>query len=121
LPAEQPDFWRALREHALPFFSGHEPLWRLSLPSVSPPLQLPGTQLIEWGGALRWLKSAASGEEIRSAARRFQGHATLFRAADKSAGAFPALDAVKLRLHRELKSVFDPAGILNPGRLYPGL
>jgi len=28
---------------------------------------------------------------------------------------------VQLRLHRELKSVFDPAAILNPGRLYPGL
>jgi glycolate oxidase FAD binding subunit len=24
------------------------------------------------------------------------------------------------RIHRDLKREFDPAGILNPGRLYPG-
>ena len=29
----------------------------------------------------------------------------------------PPLD----RIHRELKRAFDPAGVLNPGRLYPGL
>jgi glycolate oxidase FAD binding subunit len=42
----------------------------------------------------------------------------LFRAADKSAGAFMPLPAQLARLHRELKDVFDPAGILNPGRMY---
>ena len=31
------------------------------------------------------------------------------------------LDPVLLRLHRELKAAFDPAGILNPGRLLPEL
>jgi glycolate oxidase FAD binding subunit len=25
------------------------------------------------------------------------------------------------RIHRELKKAFDPAGVFNPGRLYPGL
>jgi glycolate oxidase FAD binding subunit len=28
---------------------------------------------------------------------------------------------VLMRLHRELKNAFDPAGILNPGRLYAEL
>jgi glycolate oxidase FAD binding subunit len=28
------------------------------------------------------------------------------------------LPPVLARLHRELKAVFDPAGILNPGRMY---
>src|SRR5256885_5749155 len=50
--SDDASFWAAIREHTAPFFSGAEPLWRLSLPSVAPPLGLPGRQLIEWGGAL---------------------------------------------------------------------
>jgi glycolate oxidase FAD binding subunit len=58
---------------------------------------------------------------LRDIAKRAGGHATLFRGPDKSAGAFAPLDPVLMRLHRELKRAFDPAGILNPGRLYPEL
>ena len=113
--------WADLREQSAPFFTGPEPLWRLALAPTAAPLALPGRQLIEWGGALRWLKSAAGADSVRDAALRAGGHATLFRATDKSPGAFAPLDAAKLRLHRSLKQAFDPAGILNPGRLYPEL
>jgi glycolate oxidase FAD binding subunit len=34
---------------------------------------------------------------------------------------FTPLAPPLLRLHRELKRVFDPAGILNPGRMYADL
>ncbi|HET7198172.1 MAG TPA: glycolate oxidase subunit GlcE [Burkholderiales bacterium] len=114
-------FWLGMREHTDCFFDGPEPLWRLAVPSTTAPLGLAGRQLIEWGGAQRWVKSAAPAQEIRAAAKRLGGHATLFRAADKSAGAFTPLDDVLLRLHRALKAEFDPAGILNPGRLYAEL
>lgn len=113
-------FWRAIREHTHPFFAS-APLWRIALPSVAPALALSGRQLLEWGGGLRWLSSTAAASEVREPARRSGGHATLFRAADKSAGAFAPLQPVLLRLHRALKSAFDPAGIFNPGRLYPEL
>jgi len=106
--------WHALKEQTHPFFSGPEPLWRISLPSTSAPLGLPGRQLIEWGGALRWVKTTASAETVRQAAPQ----ATLFRAADKSAAAFSPLEPVNARVHKALKAAFDPAGILNPGRLY---
>jgi len=112
------EYWIALREQRAAFFAGPEPLWRLALPSTTPPLELEGRQLIEWGGALRWLKSPARADEVRKA---MKGHATLFRASDRSAGAFAALDPVLMRVHRELKAAFDPAGILNPGRLVPEL
>jgi glycolate oxidase FAD binding subunit len=114
-------FWSALREHADPFFAGESPLWRIAVPSVSAPLELTGPQLIEWSGALRWLRTDADAARVRQTARAAGGHATLFRARDKSAGAFTPLDPVLLRLHRALKSAFDPAGILNPGRLYAEL
>jgi glycolate oxidase FAD binding subunit len=112
-------YWSGIREQEDPFFSLEAPLWRLSLPSRAPQIDLPGEQLIEWGGALRWLKSAADGATVRAAAAGAGGHATLFRAMDKPAGAFAPLPRELARLHGELKKIFDPAGILNPGRLYP--
>ena len=111
--------WGAIREHSHPFFAAPAPLWRIALPPVAAPLALPGVQLLEWGGALRWLLSDAPPQSVREAARRAGGHATLFRARDKSAGAFAPLAPMVARLHRSLKAAFDPAGILNPGRMYP--
>ncbi len=111
-------FWHGIREHADPFFSGDAPLWRLSLPSHAPAIDLPGEQLIEWGGALRWFRTGADVDAVREAARRAGGHATLFRGGDRSHGVFAPLSPALARLHRELKAAFDPAGILNPGRMY---
>jgi glycolate oxidase FAD binding subunit len=105
--------WEQIREQSHAFFSGPEPLWRVSLPSTAT-LDLPGKKLIEWAGALRWVKTDASAATVRGAARQ----ATLFRASDKSAGAFSPLEPVNARLHKELKAAFDPAGIFNPGRMY---
>jgi len=114
-------FWNGIREHADPFFTGDAPLWRLSVKSTTAPLDLPGAQLIEWGGALRWLKSNADASRIREAAARSGGHATLFRGGDKSASVFQPLAPALMKLHRNLKRTFDPAGIFNPGRLYADL
>jgi glycolate oxidase FAD binding subunit len=116
--AESAGFWRAIREQTHDFFAGEAPLWRIAVPSTTAPLALGGAQLVEWNGGLRWLRSTGLAEEIRAAAKRAGGHATLFRARDKSAGVFTPLDPVLLRVHRALKSAFDPAGILNPGRMY---
>jgi glycolate oxidase FAD binding subunit len=118
-PEQAQRFWAGIREQTDPFFSGDGPLWRLSIKSTTPPLALAGTQLIEWGGALRWLNSTADAKTIREAAARASGHATLFRGGDRSAGVFQPLPPVLMKLHRNLKQAFDPSGIFNPGRLYP--
>ena len=112
-------FWTGVREHADRFFRNDAPLWRISVPPTTPPLRLQGEQLIEWGGALRWLHSHADARTVREAAKRAGGHATLFRGGDKSAGVFQPLAPALMRIHRELKREFDPQGILNRGRLYP--
>ncbi|TAK50560.1 MAG: glycolate oxidase subunit GlcE [Betaproteobacteria bacterium] len=112
-------YWTAIREQTDRFFAGEAPLWRLSLPSGTAPLALPGAQLIEWSGALRWLRTGAAAAAVRAAAAHAGGHATLFRAAEKQAGAFTPLAPELARLHREIKAAFDPAGILSPGRMYP--
>ena len=119
--AEALSFWSGVREHTDPYFGGDAPLWRLSLPSIAPPLTLAGEQFIEWGGALRWLRSNDDARAIREAAAHAGGHATLFRARDKSAGAFHPLPAALLKIHRALKRELDPAGVFNPQRLYGDL
>jgi glycolate oxidase FAD binding subunit len=125
--------WLGLRDHRHDYFAraasavqGGASLWRLSLPGTAPALVLPGATLVEWGGAQRWLLieknfTSASPAHIRDAVAKAGGHAVLFRAIDKSPGAFAPLPAPLARIHRELKKSFDPAAVFNPGRLYPGL
>ena len=120
---EPEKFWDRLREQEHAFFDGvlqdkEQGLWRLSVPSVAPVLNLQGEQCIEWGGAQRWLKTTASATEIRAAAEQVGGHATLFKGGDKSVGVFHPLQPAVERIHRNLKNAFDPAGIFNPGRMF---
>ena len=110
--------WQSLREHELEHFDSDAPLWRLSAPPATPPLALPGETLVDWGGALRWLKSECQGDEIRAAVGRVGGHATLFRNGDHRGEVYHPLDAPLLKLHQRLKAGFDPKGILNRGRMY---
>ena len=121
-------FWAGLRDQTDEFFVGAERavaggarLWRLSLPSTAPALELRGEQLIEWGGAQRWVVTPLPPASVREAAAGAGGHATLFRALDKSPGVFAPLSAPLAAIHRRLKASFDPHGVFNPGRLYPGL
>jgi len=114
-------FWESVREQTHAFFAGEAPLWRLALPSTAAPLALTAVPFMEWGGALRWIRTQPGDPNPREAAARAGGNATLFRAQDKSMGAFAPLDAVSTRLHRGLKAAFDPSGIFNRGRMYPDL
>jgi len=114
-------FWESVREQTHSYFAGDAALWRLALPSTTPPLALSATPFIEWGGALRWVRTQPGDSIPREAAARAGGYATLFRAQDKSAGAFAPLSAASMRLHRGLKAAFDPSGIFNRGRMVPDL
>jgi glycolate oxidase FAD binding subunit len=114
-------FWGDLREQRHAFFAGAGSLWRLSLPSTASAIILRGTQLIEWGGAQRWLKvdaDAAMAANIRSVVTAAGGHATLFRGGDKALGVFQPLAPAIARIHERLQAAFDPSHIFNPGRMY---
>jgi glycolate oxidase FAD binding subunit len=110
-------FWEAVREQRLDAFRAGT-LWRLSIRSTTPPLRLPGSQVIEWNGSLRWLASDVAPETVFAAARQAGGHATRFRG---GAAGFPLmqLDAGVLALHRKLKAALDPQGLFGPHRLHP--
>jgi glycolate oxidase FAD binding subunit len=117
-------FWRGIREQRHAFFSGDTPLWRISVPSTAAPLGFADPQLIEWGGALRWLRTDQPAEPLRRRAASLGGHATLFRGGDadlRRAGAFAPLAPAVHAIHRRLKQEFDPAGIFNVGRMYADL
>ena len=108
-------FWRAVREQTLDAFRG--PLWRLSIKSTTPPLALPGKQVIEWNGSLRWVATDAPAEQVFEAARAAGGHATRFRA--NNGTPMMRLDPAVLELHKRLKAALDPDGIFGPHRLHP--
>jgi glycolate oxidase FAD binding subunit len=118
-------WWSALRDQQLSYFSGNAPLWRLALPPAAPPIGLGEPQFIEWSGAQRWLKTSLPASVVRQRATALGGHATAFRLHDRSYAstpdAFTPLAPALLAIHRRLKAELDPAGILNPGRLYPEL
>jgi glycolate oxidase FAD binding subunit len=122
------EFWLTVREHTHPFFkwsssNSQAPvdLWRLSVPSTAPQLVQVAQTFIEWGGAVRW---AWGGVELRDAALKVGGTASLFRPSThsrfKGQRQHP-LDSVTQKIHERLKQQFDPYGIFNPSRLIAGL
>jgi len=120
--------WAASRDLRMSWFEarGDRDLWRLSVPQTAPVLTLPDTPYVEWHGGQRWVRARpADGEGLRRAAQAVGGHATLFIAGGQDAasrtGRLAPLAPALERIHHDLKREFDPAGILNPGRLYPGL
>jgi len=124
--------WTACRDLKLPFFSAPanttEPLalWRLSVPQTAPAFSLPWPQLVEWHGGQRWLWAPESArEQLRQAATDVGGSASIFIASSANStgpkNCFSPLKTTLEQIHRRLKAEFDPAGIFNPGRMYPDL
>ncbi|MGL6242278.1 glycolate oxidase subunit GlcE [Pseudomonas sp.] len=113
-------YWADLNEHRLSFFDEDQPLWRLSVPHNTPRLSLPGLQMIDWGGAQRWLKSDAEAAFIRKVVDEVGGHVTCY-SHGLIDSPFQPLPAALMRYHRNLKDQLDPRGIFNPGRLYAEL
>lgn len=112
------NFWQDLRDHKLRFFANERPLWRLSVAPATPRLDCEQESLTDWAGAQRWVRTHSGASEIREQVAKTGGHAILFRHGNNETPVFHPLDPVRERLHRGLKQQFDPAGILNPGRLY---
>lgn len=126
--------WAAVRD-ALPFAgTGERAVWRLSTAPASGPLlaaelarDLDAETFCDWAGGLVWLLlpgEASHVDEVRTALARHGGHATLVRgtAAERaSVPVFQPLEAAHDALTRRVKASFDPAGLLNPGRMHAGM
>ncbi len=128
------DFWEGMRTLAF-LQDSQDPVWRIS----TAPTQ--GARLVaalskrldcraayDWSGGLIWLQCAPSSDagatEVRRVVAEMGGHATLIRAdaaLRSSIDVFQPLNPGVAALTAKLKTSFDPAGILNPGRMYRGV
>lgn len=125
-------FWNDVKEHIHPFFVSENPLWRISVPPNTAKLDIPGKNVLEWNGALRWYITDTHESKIRSEVEQIGGHATLFKgcstgktpgqSTDQFSGqVFHPLSETSMKIHQKLKQVLDPAGILNPGKMFAEL
>jgi glycolate oxidase FAD binding subunit len=113
-------WWNSLRHCTHPIFNSNT-VWRLSVPDTTPPLDLPGQPLIDWGGALRWYPAADGIPRARALAITAGGTAMCWKGAPPPGARFHPLQPTVATLHRRLKDRFDPHGIFNPGRMIAGL
>ncbi len=125
------EFWQEMRMLTAMHGSSN-PLWRISTAAKAGPAVLAAIQrymqveaVYDWSGGLIWVEVPASADagatDIRRAVALHGGHATLVRGTLEVRSAievFHPLDPGLDRISRGLKSKFDPAGILNPGRMY---
>ena len=124
--------WLELRDVAPLLPDPAAALWRVSVPpSAAPALcrDLPGLFFLDWGGGLAWVAAApgaadAHAARLRAAIAGCGGHATLVRAPEATRAAVPVfqpLDAGLARLSARVKDGFDPARVLNRGRMHAGM
>lgn len=126
-------FWGAVRDVAPFVGTGTRAVWRLSTAPTDGPLlaeeltrTLGAEAFCDWGGGLVWVlmpSEAAQEAAVRAALAPHGGHATLIRASDgeRTGAVFQPLEGAHAALSRRVKESFDPAGILNPGRMYAGM
>ena len=124
-------FWNELR-HLSVLQGSTAPLWRISTsPKAGPEVVAAITRFMtchawyDWAGGLVWAvvlpTSDAGAADIRRVIGTHGGHATLVRAEPSvraSVDVFQPLEPAISRITAKLKSVFDPAGILNRGRMH---
>jgi len=125
--------WRSVRDAEYLASPRERAVWRISLtPSEAPAVvsRLGETLLayfLDWGGGLVWAATAETDEAaaaVRAAVPRGKGHATLTRASESfrnRVAVFSPPSDLELRLARGIKASFDPGGVLNFGRMYPGV
>jgi glycolate oxidase FAD binding subunit len=125
--------WRDIRDVRPLIAQAQDAVWRVSVrpsagPAVLQALRRVGVGgYLDWGGGLVWLAGpadVATHEAVERAAKASAGIWTLMRGPDTLRGAVrvvPDETAPLARISRQVKAAMDPAGILNPGRLYAGL
>lgn len=114
------DIWRKISEFEHEFFQTSNTLAWVNVPPDTPSLDIPGDQLVDWGGARRFIKTEISIQEIRAIVSKLGGSTISLQSEDRSLCFEPLVPAL-MTIHTRFKQAFDPQQILNPDRLYTGL
>ncbi|MFM9863981.1 MAG: glycolate oxidase subunit GlcE [Micropepsaceae bacterium] len=106
----------------VPLFAPSASLWRISIPPTAAEAAInqlnPKAWAADWAGGLLLLEFDRTDANVHTVAKAFGGHATALRTAEPIGDIFAPLDPATLALTARLKNAFDPARILNPGRMY---
>ena len=127
--------WQSLRDATVLTDGGDRTIWRVSTaPTKGAEFTTRIAQALDaqwfydWGGGLIWISTPADGDAgaaaLREATQALGGHATLVRAPAEIRSAvdvFEPQSETLMTLTKGIKASFDPAGILNPGRMYAGV
>ena len=123
--------WRAVRDAVPLRAEPDDAVWRVSVrpsngPAALATLEAAGARgFLDWGGGLVWVAGPpALHERVTAAALAGRGTWTVLRAPEPMRAAVdvvPPEAPALARITRRVKSAMDPAGILNPGRLYAGV
>ena len=128
-------FWADIRARSFLSAGFDKPLWRITVaPSNAARIVralsafFPVSAAYEWSGGLIWLETPPSSEasvtELRRVLAEFEADSMLMRASPSIRSAievFHPLPLAKMKLVQAIKRAFDPAGVLNPGRMYAGV
>lgn len=128
-------FWREVRDVGFFIGDGERQVWKLSVPPTAGAdvareilSGTDGQSFFDWGGGLIWVSLPpapdARHELVRDALAMGGGHATLIRAEPEVRARVPVFQpqpAPLAALTRRVKDGFDPARVLNPGRMYEGV
>ena len=129
------NFWGDIRSLAFLSANFDRPLWRITVaPSKAAQIVRALSAFFdlsaayEWSGGLIWLETPSSSEasvtELRRVLAEFEADSMLMRAprsVRSSIEVFHPLPLTKMKLVQAIKKAFDPAGVLNPGRMYAGV
>jgi glycolate oxidase FAD binding subunit len=128
--AESLSLWRAVRDAEPLVVDDKEAIWRISVPPSSAPalmnfaLREDLRGFLDWGGGLIFLAGRASEAThlaVTAAVRRASGTWWLLRAPAAlrhAAEVVPPEPGALAAIRRRVTEAFDPARILNPGRIF---
>ena len=113
-------FWEHINNRKIALFNDAQRLIRLSLPAETAHLNISGVEdsawLLDWGGAQRWIsaiENTPSDKQLSSIVSEIGGWHEIDGVSE--------IPQALLPLHKKLKSILDPANILNPKKLSPQL
>ncbi|MBZ0163266.1 MAG: FAD-binding protein [Notoacmeibacter sp.] len=132
--ADSRRLWREVRD-CIPFADGtQKPVWRVSMKPgqahemvMAMRMQTGASAFYDWQGGLAWVRMENDpADELvrREIARHGGGHATLVRADPQYRLLVPVFQPEQgpvAELSKRIKAKFDPASILNPGRMVQGM